>query len=266
LNGARIAGAGSIGARPQFQPPHRSGDAAIWESDDLMARRVRNQVLNEPQIKRIRDALEDLIVGPGVRPLPTRSIRCGSVGTDARHTLDGYHLRAGSRRPVRRMVYRPQAIRPFRQALGPEVQRMLLGENVERGGCLLDSHRGKRPAIASCRCAIRSCRIRRARPFARSAAGPGKTKSFNGIELDALGREVAFLHLRRPSVRRFFGAAKPGRVRASRADRVIHTALFRRPSQSMGVNLGDAVAQPSFDRDKFVGSEIPPRPKTRCCS
>jgi hypothetical protein len=37
---------------------------------------------------------------------------------------------------------------------------------------------------------------------------------------------------------------------------VIHSALFRRPSQSIGVNWVHACAQPSFDRDKFMGAEI----------
>jgi hypothetical protein len=50
-----------------FQPPWRSGDAAIYESADLMHRRTRNEALNNAQIKRIRDAIEDLIVGPGVQ-------------------------------------------------------------------------------------------------------------------------------------------------------------------------------------------------------
>jgi capsid protein len=132
---------------------------------------------------------------------------------------------------------------------------MLLGETVERGGCLLirtaASGGNRLLPLAYQVCEYDELDHSHDRP-----AGPGINKIINGVELDSLGREVAFFVYDTHPFDDFSGAGQAGKSSRIRADRVIHTALFRRPSQSVGVSFLTAVAQPSFDRDKFVGSEI----------
>lgn len=49
-----------------FQPAARSYDAAIYESHDLLSRRVRDQVANNGIFKRAIEVLNDITVGPGM--------------------------------------------------------------------------------------------------------------------------------------------------------------------------------------------------------
>jgi lambda family phage portal protein len=239
-----------------FQPPHRSGDAAIWESDDLMARRVRNQVLNEPQIKRIRDAIEDLIVGPGVMTFADPFDPLVDLTALTRETLDDYLLYAlESDDLFEEWFTDPKQFDLAGKRSGPEVQRMICGENVERGGCLLirTAVSGPNRLVPLCYQVVEYDELDHShdRP-----ASPGQNKIIQGIELDARGREVAFYIFDEHPFDDFSGAAQAGKSSRVSAERVIHTALFRRPSQSVGVNWVHACAQPSFDRDKFMGVEI----------
>jgi lambda family phage portal protein len=240
-----------------FMPPHRSGDAAIWESDDLMAARVRNQVLNEPQLKRIRDAIEDLIVGPGVMTFadpfdPLVDLKA-LLSPDTLDEYLRYALEADEL--FEEWFCDPKQFDLAGKRSGPEVQRMLLGENVERGGCLLVRVASDEPGrtVPLCYQIVEYDELDHShdRP-----GGTGLNKIINGIELDDRGREVAFHIYDAHPYDDFAGAALAGKSSRIRAERVIHSALFRRPSQSIGVNWVHACAQPSFDRDKFVGAEI----------
>jgi capsid protein len=163
----RIAGAATIGARRSFQPPHRSGDAAIWDSDDLMARRIRDQARNEPQIKRIRDALEDLIVGGGVQTFadPFDPLMDLSALSD-RDVLDGlitYALEADEL--FEEWFSDPASNSTFPASARARSATHAAGRNVERGGCLLirTAASGGNRLLPL---AYQVCRIRRARPFA----------------------------------------------------------------------------------------------------
>jgi lambda family phage portal protein len=241
----------------QFQPPHRSGDAAIWESDDLMSRRVRNQVLNEPQIKRIRDAIEDLIVGTGLMTFADPFDPLVDLSALSKDTLDDYLAYALEADEIFEEWFNdPEQFDVAGKRSGADIQRMLVGENVERGGCLLVQTSKRGGIVPLSYQIIEYDQLDRYKDRPAGAPGSGQNKIIHGIELDDLGREVAFHIFDAHPYDDFAGAASFGKSSRISAKRVIHAALFRRPSQSLGVNWVHACAQPSFDRDKFVGAEI----------
>jgi lambda family phage portal protein len=239
-----------------FNPPARSGDAAIYESDDLMSRRVRNQVANEPQLKRIRDAIEDLIVGPGVMTFADPFDPLVDLSALTRDTLDRYLAYALEADELFEEWFSdPKQFDIAGKRSGADMQRMLVGENVERGGCLLVRMNSRAPGrmVPLCYGIFEYDQLDHThdRPSA-----PGVNKVIHGVELDEFGREVAFYIYDDHPHDDFAGGSTFGKSSRVSADRVIHLAMLRRPSQSIGVNWVAACAQPSFDRDKFVGSEI----------
>jgi lambda family phage portal protein len=249
-----------------FNPPARSGDAAIWESDDLMARRVRSQVRDEPQIKRIRDAIEDLVVGGGIMTFadpfdPLLDIT--SLTKDALDAALTYALEADEL--FEEWFNDPKQFDVAGKRSGADIQRMLVGEDVERGGCLLVRTASKAPGgsgpriVPLCFQIVEYDQLNRFYDRPRGSSGngiPGENKIIHGIELDRQDREIAFHIYDDHPFDDFAGSAAFGQSSRVGADRVIHSALFRRPSQSLGVNWVHACAQPSFDRDKFIGAEI----------
>jgi lambda family phage portal protein len=238
-----------------FQPPWRSGDAAIYESQDLMGRRVRNQAINEPQIKRIRDAFEDLVVGPGVQTFADPFEPTLDLTDLSEETLDpllAYALESDDL--FDEWFLDPLQFDAAGKRSGPDVQRMAMGECVERGGILLVRTGGAKGApipLAYQIIEYDQLDLTLDRP-----AGADQNKIISGIELDAQEREVAYHIYDDHPFDDFSTGNAAGKSSRVRADRVIHLCLFRRPSQSLGVNFVHACAQPSFDRDKFVGAEI----------
>jgi len=248
---------GRVDRRTQhFQPPWRSGDAAIYESQDLMHRRTRSEVLNNAQIKKIVEALVDLIVGPGMLTFADPFGPSLDLDALSRDTLDAaltYALEADDL--FDEWWLDPTQFDAAGKRSGPDFQRQVLSECVERGGCLL----------------VRSTRSGRERVVPRQwqlveydqldlshdrAASPGTNKIVHGIELDAAGREVAFWIYDDHPYDDFAGTATFGKSSRVSADRVIHVCLFKRPSQSIGASWLHAIGQNNFDRDKFIGAEL----------
>jgi hypothetical protein len=128
--GARIAGAGTPGIaathsgsrstyrwgrldrRTQgFQPYARSADAAILDSQELMHRRTRSESINNAQIKKIEEALCDLIVGPGMLTFADPFDPLMDLTALTAEDLDSSaNLCAGSRRTVRGVVQRCEPV------------------------------------------------------------------------------------------------------------------------------------------------------------
>lgn len=251
---------GRIDRRTQhFQPPARSGDAAIYESQDLMHRRTRNEVLNNAQIKRIVEALTDLIVGPGMLTFADPFDPLLDITSLSRDNLDEH------------ITYSLEADDLFDEWFGgvddagqfdvagkrsgPEVQRMLVSECVERGGVLLvrTNRNDPRRIVPRCWQVVEYDQLDLS--YDRPAA-PGVNKIVHGIELDAAGREVAFYIYDDHPFDDFSAGTMSGKSSKVSADRVKHLCLFRRPSQSIGVNWLHAIGQNNFDRDKLVGNEL----------
>jgi len=248
---------GRIDRRTQhFQPPWRSGDAAIYESQDLMHRRTRSECLNNAQIKRIREAIEDLIVGAGVLTFADPFDPLMDLTALSRDTLDPLLQYALEADELYEEWFSDAAqFDVAGKRSGADVQRMLVGECVERGGCLLVRTATDRPGqlvpLAYQIVEYDQLDLSKDRP-----AGPGQNKIVHGIELDATGRAVAYYLYDDHPFDDFERGAAAGQSSRVRAERVLHLCLFRRPSQSIGMSWLHAVGQNNFDRDKFLGAEI----------
>lgn len=239
-----------------FQPAWRSGDAAIYESQDLMHRRTRSEVLNNAQIKRIPEAIQDLIVGPGMQTFADPFDPLLDLASLSRETLDPYLAYAlESDELFDEWFLDMSQVDAAGKRSGPDLQRMAISECVERGGCLLVRSSTSRPGqIVPMQYQIveyDQLDLSHDRP-----GGPGQTKIVHGIEMDAAGRELAYHVYDDHPFDDFGGGTIAGKSSRISAERVIHLCLFRRPSQNVGVNWMHAIGQNAFDRDKFVGCEL----------
>jgi len=239
-----------------YQPAALSGDAAIWESHDLMNRRIRDQVINTAQAKRIVDELTNLVVGTGIQTfsapfdpwMDITAIDMGELDDDLRFALeadDWYQDWYGSADQFDAMG----------KLSGPDMQRLAFSECVQVGDAIILRCQRNDPnrIVPLCYQIIEREQLdtTKDRPASR-----GRNKIVNGVEVDANSREVAFhIYDAHPydTFASFAGTTKSTRVPANR---VIHLFAFRRPSQTVGASWLDAIGQSSFDRDKFIGAEL----------
>lgn len=248
---------GRVDERTQsFQPAGRSGNSAIMESDDLMGRRVRNQTVNVAQVKRVTEALVDLIVGCGMQtfadPLDASvsiaELKAGKFENELNHALetDEYYDE---------WFNDPKRFNTRRKIAGPDFQRLAMKECISTGSVIILECFKRNPEGEPELCYQMIEREQLDRSKDRPAAY-GQNKIVNGIEFDADDVEVAF-HILEAHPFDVYGmggsSAKSERVDASR---VIHLVLFNRPSDTIGVNWLHAIAQNQFDRDSFFGYEL----------
>lgn|GEM_PF-2202012 len=250
---------GRIDRRTQaFQPPARSADAAIYESQDLMHRRVRSEVENNPLIKRISEALTDLVIGEQMQlladPLDATMDLEDLVSSEEFDDNLRWALEADEK--YSEWFLDKNLVDVERKHAGPELQRLAFSECVATGDAFLLRTMVKRGArevpLAYQLIEKEQLDCSKDRP-----AAPGVNKIINGIELDRLNREVAFwVHDAHPYDDFSSTGAAYGKSTRIPAERMIHLCLFRRPSQSIGVSWLHAVGQATFDRDKLIGSEL----------
>lgn len=248
---------GRLDRRTQhFQPTALSGDAAIYESQDLMNRRVRSEKLNNAQVKHIIEALTDLVVGCGVQTFADPFDPLLDLATLTKEDLDD-HLRYALESDERYEAWF-QEEKYFDVAgklNGPAMHRLAMSECVETGDAIIiRSHRPRRGTPITLAYQIierEQLDLSKDRP-----AGPDQNKIINGIEIDKWGQEVAFHIYDAHPFDDFSGANTAGESSRVTADRVIHLYAFQRPSQSIGVNWLHAIGQNNFDRDKFIGAEL----------
>lgn len=249
-----------------FQPAGRSGNAAIYESDDLMGRRIRDQQINNSQIRRISDALVDVVVGCSMQTFadpfdPTMSfeeLRAGDFEDELTYALEADDL-------FEEWFQDPKRFSVRGKLSGPESQRLALRECVGAGShlaleCFKPTADGD---VELCYQLIEREQLDRSKD---RPAGAGENKIINGIEFDQYDREVAF-HIYDDHPYDGFGLSSGSSATSKRipANRVIHLALFQRPSDTIGGNWLASIGQDSFDRDKFIGNEIATAEKAARC-
>lgn len=239
-----------------FQPAGRSGDAAIWESHELMNRRVRDQIINNAQAKRIVEALTDLAIGTGIQTFSSPfDPWMDLTNIDLEQFDEGLRFALESDDLFEEWFHEPSQFSACGKLSGPDMQRLAFSECATVGDALLLRCQRNEPGRIVPLC-YQILEREQLDTTVDRPASPGYNRIVNGVEVDAAGREVAF-HLfdahPHDDFSPFANLAKSRRIPASR---VIHLYLFRRPSQTVGATWLDAIGQASFDRDKFIGSEI----------
>lgn len=236
-----------------FDPPGRSGMAGTLESDELMHRRVRSEDLNNAQVKRIVDAMADLIVGSGMQTFadPFSAEYSLSDLTSGFEQEISYALEADD-------VYAewfndPAQFDAQGRLSGAEMQRLLISETARVGDAfllkVLKPLRGRK--VPLCFQAIERDQLNREldRP-----GSDGQNKITGGIETTAAGQIVAY-HFYDEHPYDIYGQGY-GASKRIPAERVLHLNLQRRPTDVLSYSWLHACGQALFDRDKFMGAEI----------
>lgn len=239
-----------------FQPPGRSGDAAIWESQELMNRRVRSELINNAQAKRIIEALTDLTIGTGIQTFSSPFDPWMDLTELDQAELDeGLKFALESDDLFEEWFLSPNQFDAAGKLSGPDMQRLAFSECASVGDALILRCQRDEPGRLVPLCYQILEREQLDTTMDRPAT-PGRNRIVNGVEVDAAGREVAFHLFDAHPHDDFSPFSATTKSRRIPADRVIHLYLFRRPSQSVGATWLDAIGQASFDRDKFIHSEI----------
>jgi lambda family phage portal protein len=242
----------------RFNPAAQSGNSQILESDDLMHRRVRNEDLNNSQIKKIVTALTDLIVGKGVQTYANpfdAEMSLADINSGLQAELS-YMFESDD-------LFEEWAIGEDRQCdyqrrqTWPEMQRQAIAECVRVGDSFLlrcaDNkllRNGQKRIVPLCYQILERDQL----SSENDMDGDGIKRIVRGIETDENNVVVAYhFYDRHPHDHDGSGINRTTRIPAQR---LTHLCLFRRPSDSLGYSWLHAIGQDSFDRDRFIGNEI----------
>ncbi len=234
-------------------PPGRTGDAAIYESSDLMNRRTRSAYLNNALMKRATHILRDLVVGSGINAFAdpidfSFGWKLDSRPEDELMGAFDYALESDE-------WFIDWAENEFDVA-GKlafwDGQAMTMSENILVGDLVFLECMDNRPGRISPLCyqLIEKEQIDVSKDRPRS---PGQNEIVNGFEINRFGREVAvYLFDAHPH------SAHSHSIGSERvtADRYLHIFRSTRPTQSAGATWLHAVGQPAIDRDTYLETEL----------
>lgn len=238
-----------------WQPDHRSGDAAISESWSMLTARTRDQVRNNPLFGKAQQMLCDLIVGTGIRAFATpfdltRDV--GSPGDDEQ--LD------------RELDYAIESDDLFDEWANnwADVERRYsfydlcyhaLADCIEVGDALLI--RSELPMIGGRRIQTAYQLVEREqldtaqdRPRA-----PGVNPIVNGIELGEDNAPVRYWILDAHPYDTYHGGLFSGSTPVP-AERVIHLYKPSRASAHVGISWFAPMVRPARDRDWLTGNVL----------
>jgi len=237
-----------------FQPPHRSGNAAVRESWDLLTRRMRWLIENTYMVKRAVELMVQLVIGEGIGVYFAGLPELGGVDpTNARQILTDPLFLFGDESDSqferwaeeyadcsrRRSLWELQAqsgrdlfgsgnslwlkvLRPAPDGVCPTSWQLLEAEQLD------DSK--DRPAMVN------------------------QNRIEHGIEYNSWNEPIAYwLFDAHPYDGQQWFRAQSSRVPANR---VVHLALTTRSSQDFGISFANILMQPSRDEDWLVGHEL----------
>lgn len=236
-----------------FDPPHRSYDAAIYESWDRLTRRTRDQVANNGLFKKAVGILRDITVGPGMLtfsdPFPsTLQISDAELESLLSYAMESdYWFEKWAEDPDQFDIAGKQSLY--------DMHRLAFSECSTVGdGLLLQCRRPGRGRVSPL-CYQMIEREQLDTTMDRPAMG-GKNKIVNGIELDSFNRMVgAWVYDAHPYDHQNHDGVS-WRSSFVPAARITHLFLFHRPSQSVGISWLHAMGQHALDRDKLIGTEL----------
>lgn len=230
-----------------WQPEHRSGDAAISESHELLTSRKRDAVRNNPIIAGAKRTLADLIVGSGVQTFFAPPLTADAA--DAEDYFD-YALESDEK-------FDDWAT-SWADAEGRlswyDMQRMMIDEVIETGDSLaLECYRDdKGRKIPLCFQLIEREQL----DFTKDRpGGPKQNKIVHGIEWDRSNRPVAYHIFDAHPYDTYTGGLN---FRSTRilAHRVRHLYWPSRPSAHVGVSWFHSLTQDAHDRDWYANAEL----------
>jgi len=238
-----------------FQPPHRSGNAAVRESWDLLTRRIRWLVDNTYMVKRAVELMVQLVIGEGIgvyfAGLP--EFRADDA-TAARSVLEDPLFRFGDESDDQFERWADDYADCSRRRSLWELQAQSGRDLFAAGNSLWL----KVVRSAPDRICPTSWQLLEAEQLDDSKDRPplnGQNRIEHGIEYNQYGEPVAYWLF---DAHPYDGMAWASRLTSERipANRVIHLALTTRASQDFGISFGNILMQPSRDEDWLVGHEL----------
>lgn len=238
-----------------FMPPHRSGDGAIRESWDLLTRRVRWMVENEPLMRRMISLLAQYVVGEGIGVysaaidhVPLSSETSGSL-------IDHPLFQFGDESDLRFERWAEDYADVERQKSLWEMQLLSAKEVFGAGNSLWLECRKRSAANMPTLC----YQLLEAEQLDRSMdrpASPGRNRISNGIEYDPTNEPVAYWLFDAHPYDDTYAAMLTTRSRRIPAARIAHLYLPSRSSQHFGASLANCALQTCKDADWLVGHEL----------
>lgn len=240
-------------ATAAYQPAFTSGDSAVQDSQDLMHRRMRDQGRNNSHIHHAIQVYQNLIVGTGMQTLADpfepwldmQDLTEEDMDFRLSYALESDELYA-------EWFNDPQQFDPAGRLDGTSFQAMCISELVTVGMVFLveSIRRVPRGQVGLGYQLIEADQLDRSK---NAAGGNGTNRIVDGIELDALGRAVAFWLFVAHPADYFMGVTESKRISADRCQ-----CLFKpsRPSQHLGATWLHANGQTEVDRDKYLTAEL----------
>lgn len=238
-----------------FQPPHRSGNAAVRESWDLLTRRIRWLIDNTYMVKRAVELMVQLVVGEGIGvyfaglPELTTSDEIGarSILTDP---LFLFGDESDSQWERWAEDYADCRRRQSLWELQAQSARDLFGSGNSLWLKVL-----RQAPDGVCPVAWQLIEAEQLDDSKDRPATPGANRVEHGIEYNAYNEPVAYWMF---DAHPHDAMAWPSRLQANRvpANRVVHLALTTRASQDFGISFANILMQPSRDEDWLVGHEL----------
>lgn len=236
-----------------FMPPHRSGNAAVRESWDLLTRRVRWLVDNNFAIHRTIAKLVELVVGDG--------ITCYFGGIDARQPgddpaaiLNSPLFRFGEESDGRYERWADKYADVRRRRTLYELQATSATDLFSTGNSLWLKVIRPTPDRV-CPIAWQLLEAEQLDDSQDRPEGPKQTRIERGIEYNRYGEPIAYwLYDAHPY--HDLAVGLNARSRRIPANRVIHLALTTRASQDFGISMANILMQPAKDEDWLTGHEL----------
>lgn len=229
--------------RPQWKewlPPHRSGDAAIADSWDLLTSRIRDLFRNTPEVRSICRAIAKNVVGPGINTFADVQ---DADGYDERFNVPADDLferwAIEDADSTGRMSWGLLQFSHFTEMMttGQSFLLECFNSNKERSLPLCYQH-------------LESEQLDRTidRPATKSS-----NKITQGIEYDDQNNPVAYHFFDEHPHDWMTRTSSSSRLPASR---VMHTYLPSRPSERSGITWFAANIATSKDLDWYLGNEL----------
>jgi lambda family phage portal protein len=248
-NNAAYRGGAVTRLTNDWQPSHRSGDSAIGENWDLLTSRIRDLFRNEPTIRNARRTLTKYVVGTGIQTFAAAMLNRDDYDDDFNDESDEEFERWGD----------DEADAENRMSW-PEMQGLHFSQVAEVGESFLlkcsDDAPGR--SIPLCYQILESEQIDRTRewPAGTNADGTVRNRCTRGIELNGRNQAIAYwIYDTHPYDAHQFGGIG-GKSKRIPAERVLHTYLVERPSQTQGVTWFGCNVQTTRDLDWYIGNEL----------